>query len=171
MGRLVVATISGMQWLSRRLFCKRLLYASSPRLFITTKDNKLHSGIAYATDPGVVAMQKSFLKKYADCDHEKIWNLSTDIGEIAFEGFVPDFFYLCGVEECHHAIFSQYKGNQNSSNHSLSIAKYDADEIEFRALKWQLRAARERIMPLCTVDRLRHRVEEARQIRKESVLL
>lgn len=169
----IVSILDGMRWMHRKLL-QRGLHYEYPQFCILHKDEQvIENNIGYDPTSNLVHIKKSLLREYAARDPESIKNLvHSDTGESIFTGRVSDFFFLVGVEECHHSIFTWLKGKQESSNHALSMAEYDAKEIEFRALRWQLRAALEHAMPTYTVDVLRNRIERARKVRhaREEIL-
>lgn len=65
-------------------------------------------------------------------------------------------------------MYEQYKGKQQGDDPlKKSISEYDADDHEFKALKWQARYALEVGMEEVTIEKLKSRVADAREVRKK----
>jgi hypothetical protein len=83
-----------------------------------------------------------------------------------FKGQPKEFFELSGVEETHHQLFGQMKGVQETKPpSSLSLNEYDAQEIEYRALRWQIQYATDHKMSETTISTLRKRLDKAQEVR------
>ena len=93
-------------------------------------------------------------------------------GEIRFIGFLVDYCYLGGVEEMTHAIESQRDEISTTvlPSDSSTELDYDSQDHEFRAIKWQLFAARRVHMPLQTIRALRSRFNRVKKYRNSSSL-
>lgn len=116
-----------------------------------------------------VFVKKSFLERCSKLDMSAIHTVTRADGEVAYEGTIPNLLRLAGVEEFHHEVYEQYKGKQNGDDPlKKSIAEYDADDHEFRALKWQAWHALEVGMDGVTIEKLKSRVADASEVRRKS---
>lgn len=100
------------------------------------------------------------------------WMQKTYFGgeEVIFEGYPRDYARLVGLEETHHSIYRQLKGPYRAySPEDLSMTAYDAQEHEFRALKWQLHYAQRSSMPKQTTYALTNRLSAARNFRRARI--
>ena len=93
-------------------------------------------------------------------------------GSVLFSGYLPDLVRLGGVEETHHSVFYQLSSRSVASydQATMTTEVYDAQESEFRALRWQLRYAQYKKMPRRTIDVLRNRIVAARKVRSNGSL-
>lgn len=116
---------------------------------------------------------KQILVSYESIIEFALLNL-TDIvscsrsGTVTFEGYTTDLWELIGVEETHHAAFLQTKKIQEY-NATLSVSEYDAQEVEYRALLWQLHYAKLYRMPSFTIEVLQQRINAARKMRGRTI--
>lgn len=123
-------------------------------------------GYCHAVNAAYVKI--SFLELCSEYELNERREVHNDRGEFLYEGTLKDYFAAFGVEEAHHAIYRRYKGERRSSPPpalSLPLSTYDADETEFRALKWQLRHAEENHLP--GVNAFTQRIEAARRVREQ----
>jgi hypothetical protein len=87
-------------------------------------------------------------------------------GQLVFQGTIPDYFFLAGVEEMHHAIEAQggkidYNNTIIPGNANVQITSYDNQPHEFRALGWKLRAAIDTGMNHSSITSLQYRLQRA----------
>lgn len=163
--RLLYETTTGMKWLNEKLKTKGLSDLKMPTLVVLTKEEGPHP-IGHTS--GFVYIKQSFLEEYSNLSMTDTYTVTRADGEVAYQGMIPSLFRLAGVEECHHEIFEQYKGRQKGIDSlAQSIAEYDAQNIEYQALRMQLRHALEQNMNSMTITKLEDRIEKAGEIRKQ----
>lgn len=93
-------------------------------------------------------------------------DLQREDGTITLVGNSDQIFELHGVEETDHSFFSQIKGSSEPlAPDTTNISEYDAQEHEYRALRWQIQYAVENKFPENTISVLRNRAEKAQTIR------
>ncbi len=168
-GLLMSEFVAGRNYVIDKLNSKNLKGFERPKVVILTDDFAAPSPIGSALGGHASFVKQSFLEEYSLLDMYATTTVTRADGEVAFHGTIPDMFRLAGVEETHHGVFEQIKKDIPSGVNPLSssIAEYDAKEIEYRALKWQIRYAKEHHLPEHTINRLKERLEAARTIRTD----
>ena len=110
---------------------------------------------------------KSFLETCSKLDMFSVYTVTRADGGVAYKGTIPNLFRLAGVEEFHHSVYEQYKGKQQGGDPlKESIPEYDAQDNEFRALRWQARHALDGMDDI-TIKNLERRITDAREVRKK----
>jgi len=120
-----------------------------PDIMILVNESKVGpSPFGAIGESNKIYVKKSFLEMNSDFETNSWSSIKTQNGELCFEGRPKDVFEVTGVEETDHRLFMQIKGVQKTEPPtSLPLAQYDAQEIEFRALRWQLQYAVENQLP------------------------
>lgn len=142
-----------------------------PKIRITLNDEDLPS-TAFCWDNGKsIWITQSCLQHLIPDNPRKIMKLnSSQDDEVIFAGRLTDYFKLVGVEEGHHSVYLQVKGRPDVYNwagaEKQTITEHDAQEIEYRALLWQIRYAQQHKLPTVTQRALNQRLNNARQFRK-----
>ena len=113
-----------------------------------------------------------YLEEASRYSHEEPTSFFADADEtLVYAGAtVPDYFVLFGVEEAHHALFSQREGNWTSPTlhpNTAPSALYDAQDHEYEALQWKIEAARALGFPEETVEALQLCRQAATTVREE----
>ncbi len=153
-----------------RAFQRRKAFVA-PRVGIFLNTNGSHNPISYNTTANISLIHEACLSEFCT------WDLSAgvyirgkhDKDEIHFQGDLLDFVRVVGVEEAHHAVSFQLAKVRKTSppNQTDELAVYDADDYEYGALKWVLKFAKERNMPIETQAILKRRLANARRYREQ----
>lgn len=114
-----------------------------------------------------IFVTKSFLEQYSEYDANYSHSVTRKDGEIVFSGLPDEVFQLHGVEETHHSLFHELKGptSQKVQPTSVSLASYDSQEDEYRALRWQIQYATENHLSNEAITILNSRLEQAQKVR------
>ena len=143
-----------------------------PEIVIVTKEDFISSDFAAHTNLNLVYVDAATLEQRSQYDPQKIINVESNTLPptiTAFTGTLPDLHRLAGNEEAHHRVVSQVRpemGKGNMSPNKVTVYEYKAQDIEWHALRWQVRYAREMQMPQRTQDVLRNQLEESKKIRR-----
>ena len=166
-GLLMASLTIGRNYVIDKLSSRGLKGFEKPKVVILTQDSATSSPIGSALGGHVQFVKRSFIEEYSQLDMSAKASVTRTDGEIAFIGTVPDMFRLAGVEETHHGIFEQINKDipPGVDPLSSSMAEYDAREVEYRALRWQIRYAQEHNLPQHTIDKLKERLASAKQVR------
>jgi hypothetical protein len=80
---------------------------------------------------------------------------------------VPQYLFLDGVEEAHHALFYQREGTVSPPlfPNTTPLAVYHAQDHEYEALEWKVQAASALGFPEKTVETFQDRLREATAVR------
>ena len=135
-------------------------------------ENKSKSFISYNLSPygKDIFVKKSFLITASNHDPSTNFSFTTSNGEVAFRGSFKNFFELTGVEEGDHSTFENFQNGVIKAGENKTVAEYDAQEHEYRALKSQIEYASENMLPEETLVILRKRLVDAQKYRsKEKV--
>lgn len=161
--------VTGIDYIIETLASRshRIRELPNPDLVITPEIAENLPPIGYNSEDHEIYVAQPFLEMASKLDMERIVTTHAFNGEVGFRGTPPDIFGLAGVEEGYHAIFAQFKDHvhQSLSGDNNSLAQYNAQEDEYRALKWQIRFAREHNMPAETTEILQEQLEQARALR------
>lgn len=164
--RLLFQLCKGVRYVRDKLRGKGLKIETVPIPAVLVDEKGVDTPILRV--PGFILVKKSFLEEYSEFDMDAIYTVARADGEVAFEGKIPSLFRLAGVEEFHHEVFGQYKGNVEEPLSPLtqSIADYDSQEHEYKALRWQVRHALETGIDSVTIDKLQNRLLSAKLSRE-----
>lgn len=90
------------------------------------------------------------------------------LGETKFIGKVGNYFRLGGAEEAKHHEYRQKNGKTGvyESGTTTTIAEYDARDVEYDALEWQIKYADKKSMGRDTVNVLQKRYDDATAFRE-----
>lgn len=159
--------VEGLNYIIKTLTSRGLRIECLPDLVIPFKIAEHLPPIGYNLDDKEIYVVKTFLELASRLNMEKMETAYTRNNEVGFKGTPPDIFLLAGVEEAYHAVFTQYKdhGHQEDLSGDCSLAEYTAQEDEYRALKWQIRFARDHNMPAETQKILQEELEQSRALR------
>lgn len=165
--QLMVEFCAGALFLWDTFFAKNVLPKSLPSLCLVRDSSSLLSSVMYSN--GVIYIAMDFLRDYAEYDFAATYTITCTIsGDKIFGGTIPLFFRLVGVEKCHHHLFRMFKGRFDSKGpNSTPLAEYDAQEIEYRALRWQYRQlfCMGHPLPWGTIKIYRERLKKASKLR------
>lgn len=157
---------------SRYLFSKftreaKLGHLAKPKVGIVTSGNT-GSAIAFSIDDNLILVQESYLEEVSKFNIAAIQTTVKPNGETSMIGTGVNIFGLVGVEETHHSIFRQTNGVDQPPEkdmHTISVAEYDSSQVEYEALRWQLKYAREKRMSRVTIAKLSERLNMAWNLR------
>jgi len=121
----------------------------------------------YTTSAEAIVLGHTMLSLAAQQASE-FTNLYRTAGDdVIHDGSIRDYYVLLGAEEGHHYIYSsQREADPTLDNQYVTLVEYDAVDVEWHALRWQVRAARAMGMPERTQEVLRRRLEAAKQLRR-----
>lgn len=128
---------------------------------------KLKSFIGYSKTDNKFRIDKWDLKRGSHkYEPFKYYYAKDNQGIISFEGTMPQYYRLIGVEAGHHAIFDTMKPNDKTlaspPNQPMPAIE---SESEYRALIWKLRYAQEKQYSAETINYLKARLEAIRAYR------
>lgn len=130
--------------------------------------------ISYIHTKNMIRFKKSFLEKQSLKHLDDVVAPTSAYNETLFYGSLQSRFQLLGAEEAHHAIYFSMHDEIDSpplKGHAVSLANYDATNIEFEALVWQIEYAKKHDMPRETIDVIRKRYNSAQAYREKHGLL
>lgn len=170
-GMLVKEFTSGMvdattEWTKHGLFTNR--YCPTLVLCPTNKYNLNQT--AYTPDFNFVYLTIPYLEWLSSLRMNALTPLYSTRRELIYMGYIPNLIHLNGTEEGDHAgFFNKFPKNiTNTSlinNGAVSVAAYDAIDVEFHGLHTQRTVAQKRNFPQMTISILERRISDAKKIR------
>jgi hypothetical protein len=123
-------------------------------------------------------LKKSWLEYLSQFDPDTaMLELKTKRGEVALRTTPRNWFRLATVEEFDHAEYDQNPPlgrmlpSQPDAFLDLSQAEYDADDMEYRALKRQIHYAKRHHLPEDLISQLNNRYIAASEVRAKKIPL
>jgi len=139
-----------------------------PTLGIIFGESMRHYPSAYYNDrDNAVMINLNLLEDMAFMPQEEILDFKRDDGFVTFRGTMKDMAHAIGVEEAHHALFVQQKGEQKDlvDPTNLPVDEYHARDDEYLALLAKRRLGIKRGYPTETVDFLSRMIKDAASVR------
>lgn len=114
-----------------------------------------------------IFVTKSFLEQFSSYKKDSTCKVVRQDGSIAIDATPDQIFELHGIEETHHSLFDAIKKSTNQSvgPNITDLASYDAQEHEYRALRWQIQYAVENNFSEKTLGILKDRLDKAQNVR------
>lgn len=141
-----------------------------PSIAIIDGDNAKSMSVEQVKDGNVVLVSKYFLSTFSKWDTSPIGTMRKSNGEAFFRGSVRDFAFLVGVEEAHHAYYSQTYEHSSKfiDGSNMLLAEYDSTDVEYAALLFQLKVAKRVKLHEETIDFLEQRIDAATEFRRKA---
>lgn len=136
---------------------------------IVDQDEDFESPQVFASSDGI-AIVKEHLEELSNLDFDKVYKFYDQKGALYKVGTLSEISQMMGWEEANHIIFRNYKpGKPGDAQYSwnMTMAQYDAIDLEWRSLVWRLRKAKQRNFSKPAIEFLEQRVEAARQERSK----
>ncbi len=143
-----------------------------PDIIIVLNEAKTGGAVAASIpDDNKIFIGRSFLEENSVYKANSYSEIVKQDGTVAFKGKLSDFFGITGVEETHHQLFSQIKNNNEKplDPNRISADEYDAQETEYRALRWQKEYAVISKMSQPTISLLEDRLKNAQKVRSKGL--
>ena len=171
-GRIISALNEGFEYTMGNLYMLDIFVAKQPQIIIAP-ENYPGKALMFTSGNGSnVFVRMNYLEIMSSLDAEVSEQEIHLDGSVFFEGKLLDMFRLAGVEESHHAVFNQNfsrSGPKYSDSFDINLSEYDSQNEEFFALEWQIRYAKEKRLPVETLNVLVDRYSKAQKIRDSLV--
>lgn len=139
---------------------------SCPPLGILSGDQERKIGAAYLQDYKLIVLSIKYIERWSNEPQSKNM-IVIDRDDVAFEGLIPDMFFLEGAEETTHSDFHHKNGQYpRPDTSSMSLEEYDA---EFDGLVRQKEVAIEAELPEHTIKVIDDRIKAAEGIRNRKL--
>lgn len=165
--RLMVSMQKGRDYVYDR-FSPKFGTFNKPDIMIVLNEDKA-KGSPFGSVPKAdkIFVKKSWLEQFSKINPKSMCEVVRQDKSVGIYALPDQVFELAGIEETHHSLFGEIKEQEEQSvdPDDTDMASYDSQEIEYRALRWQIQYATEREFPQKTIDILRKRLDKAQMIR------
>ena len=164
-----------MDEVTQQIIAEGLKNFTPPDTHILINEKKADGALACTDDGRSVLIKKSVLEQISQIEPEGADSITAKNrkGDVLFEGTPADFIRLATVEETDHADFDQNPPAtilipaEKEDPQSLTLAEYDATDIESRALERQLSYAQQHSMSQHIISHLQARISLKNLIRAQ----
>ena len=126
--------------------------------------------VCYIPTARLIGVAQHYIEELSEFDQDAVLTFERVDGEIFFIGTPSEYFELCGIEEYSHGVDAFAGYNLSESNPlSMSMAKYDSQDHEFKALGRQVKYAKQNGFHQEAIQILEQRQKAAIQYRGKEV--
>ncbi len=134
----MMQTIKGMSFLYHELI-KRGIISEGQEMPRVDFDNQPGFSIFFFKPANTIIASWDYLRQFDGHDLSEQFERKSKYGITVFRGTISEFLFLKGVEELTHALD---KDISETLDPNISTLDYPGQNHEYKALKWQLNAAR-----------------------------